>query len=92
MTIRCFYAGKLVVQLWRKGPNKEVFMLSINPFDSRFLPTDSRVLINLLEKYEQYVVQDRLWEAKGIERAIEILYACKLTEAQDTKPTEWGSL
>lgn len=68
-------------------------MINIDPFDSQFLPVESNALLRLITKHDQYVVQDRLIEAKAMKRAIDIVYACFKSDYQVTQPpSEWSNL
>lgn len=60
-------------------------MISVDPFDSQFLPVESHALLRLIAKHDQYIVQGRFDEARGIERAIGIVYACFKSDYQDTQ-------
>lgn len=67
-------------------------MISIDPFDTEFLPAEQQILIRLIAKVEQYRGQHRFWEAQGMERAVGIAYACLKADYQDTTPTSWSEL
>jgi hypothetical protein len=65
-------------------------VISIDPFESQFLPVESHALLRLITKHDQYVAQGRLIEARAMERAVEIVYACYKSEFQESK-TDWGA-
>ena len=67
-------------------------MISVDPFDTEFLPAESQALIRLIAKVEQYRVQGRYWESMAMERAVGIVYACLKSDYQDTSPTSWSGL
>jgi hypothetical protein len=60
-------------------------MISLDPFDSQFLPCEQQILIRLIAKVEQYRAQGRFWEAEGVERSLGIAYACLKSDYQDTQ-------
>jgi len=60
-------------------------MISIDPFDSQFLPVESHALVRLMAKVDQYIAQDRLIEARAMERAVGIVYACFKSDYQDSQ-------
>lgn len=68
-------------------------MISVDPFDSEFLPAESQALIKLIAKVEQYRTQNRFWESMAMERAVGIVYQCLKSDYQDTvTPTNWSKL
>lgn len=75
-------------------PQRKLSLISIDPFDSRLPPVESRALLHLIGKYDQYLVQGRLHEARAMERAVEIVYACLTDATGDTlpMPTDMGNL
>jgi hypothetical protein len=66
-------------------------MLTLDPFDSQFLPVEQQALVRLIAKVEQYQAQERFWEAQAMERALGIVYACLKSDYQDTQ-TGMGDL
>ena len=60
-------------------------LISVDPFDSQFLPVESHALLRLISKHDQYIAQGRLIEARAMERAIGIVYACFKSDYQDTQ-------
>jgi hypothetical protein len=60
-------------------------MISVDPFDSQFLPVESHALVRLIAKVDQYNAQGRFIEARAMERAVGIVYACFKSDYQDTQ-------
>jgi hypothetical protein len=60
-------------------------VISVDPFDSQFLPVESNALLRLIAKHDQYIVEGRLIEARAMERAVGIVYACFKSDYQDTQ-------
>ena len=62
-------------------------------FDKPDLPPEIRlVLRNMADKYCQYKIQGRLWEASGVAKSFRMLTRVYGPDFQDTEPTGWGSL
>ena len=63
---------------------KRQSVIAVDPFDSQFLPVESHALLRLITKHDQYITQGRLIEARAMERAVGIVYACFKSDYQDT--------
>lgn len=64
--------------------------VSIN--EPEFLPIETEILCSLLDKHEQYEAQGRDLEAKGMARAVQIVWEKLKGSFDDTMPTEWADL
>jgi hypothetical protein len=62
-------------------------------FNQPEIPPEVRlVLRNMGDKYRQYKLQGRLWEANGIAKGFRMLARAYSPDFQETEPTGWGSL
>jgi hypothetical protein len=63
------------------------------PIDEpEFLPVETKILSDLLDKHEQYVAQGRDLEAKAMARAAHIVWSGLKGTFGDTQPSTWGEL
>ena len=62
-------------------------------FNKPEFPKEVRlVLRNMADKYRQYKLQGRLWEASGVSKSFRILTRAYSPDFEETEPTNWGSL
>ena len=66
--------------------------LPIDINQAEFLPVEKHLLGMLLDKHEQYLAQGRDLEAKGVERAVHIVWNGLKGEYVDTRPTGWADI
>jgi len=66
--------------------------LNLKIDEPEFLPVETQILANLLDKHEQYIAQGRDLEAKGVERSAYIVWAGLEGAFGDTQPSEWSGL
>jgi hypothetical protein len=64
--------------------------LDVSVHEPEFLPVEAQILCALLDKHEHYVLQGRLLEAKGVERAIRITWDTLKGNFDDTQPSAWA--
>jgi hypothetical protein len=57
-----------------------------------FLPVEVTVLHNLIEKHEQYLAQGRDLEARGVYRAVEIVFNTLKGTFDQPQQTNWSEL
>jgi hypothetical protein len=66
-------------------------VITIDPFDSEFLPTESQALVRLIAKVEQYRIQGRFWEAQAMVKAVNIVWMTLKCDA-DMDKSNWADL
>ena len=66
--------------------------IDIDVNQPEFLPVEIMVLHNLLDKHEQYEAQGRDLEARGVYRAIEIIFRTLKGDFEHTQPTSWSEI
>ena len=57
-----------------------------------FPPAVQLVLRNMADKYHQYKLQERYWEACGMAKGFRMLTRVYAPDFEDTEPTGWGPL
>jgi hypothetical protein len=57
-----------------------------------FLPVEVHALHELVNKHEQYLCQGRDLEARGMARAVGIVFRCFKGDFHDTQPTSWAEI
>lgn len=60
--------------------------------DPEFLPVETQILCALLDKHEQYEAQGRDLEARGMARAVHIVWNTLKGDFEATQPTAWGEI